>query len=105
MRLQQVRKQRFSLDLSSILGSRVTARHRCLEVLTNRLALTTASALNPTMLRIGAGLCALLCFWLLHASALAQLPHADNPATALHALFAEDWEYQMEQHPTWASSL
>jgi len=54
------------------------------------------------MLRIEAGLCALLCFWLLHASALAQLPLTDNPATALHALFAEDWEYQMEQHPTCA---
>ena len=57
------------------------------------------------MLRIKAGLCAVLCFLLLPASALAQLPLADGPATALHALFAEDWEYQMEQHPTWASSL
>ena len=29
----------------------------------------------------------------------------NEPAKALHELFASQWDYQMEQHPTWASSL
>src|SRR5438876_3620219 len=29
----------------------------------------------------------------------------DDAAKALHQLFASEWDYQMEQHPTWASSL
>src|SRR6184192_4392902 len=29
----------------------------------------------------------------------------DDPAETLHQLFASEWDYQMEQHPTWASSL
>lgn len=37
------------------------------------------------------------------AQAQAQAPNA--AATALHALFTADWDYQMEQHPTWASGL
>jgi uncharacterized protein (DUF885 family) len=42
---------------------------------------------------------------LLHAAALAQDTGANDAAKALHTLFAADWDYQMEQHPTWASAL
>src|SRR5512132_3329117 len=58
------------------------------------------------MLRINRyALWALLWLLLLQAVALAQSPPANDAATRLHALFTEDWEYQMEQHPTWASGL
>jgi uncharacterized protein (DUF885 family) len=31
--------------------------------------------------------------------------HANEAAKTLHALFAAEWDYEMEQYPTWASSL
>jgi uncharacterized protein (DUF885 family) len=39
------------------------------------------------------------------AGSLAQESRANGAAKKLHELFAAEWEYQMEQHPTWASSL
>ena len=42
---------------------------------------------------------------LLHAVSWAQDSRAEDAAKALHILFATDWDYQMEQHPTWASGL
>jgi uncharacterized protein (DUF885 family) len=42
---------------------------------------------------------------LLRAGSLAQDSRANDAAKALDELFAAEWDYQMEQHPTWASSL
>ena len=48
---------------------------------------------------------AILFYFLLYAAALAQDPRATVAVKALHELFAAEWDYQMEQHPTWASGL
>jgi uncharacterized protein (DUF885 family) len=37
--------------------------------------------------------------------ALAADSHANDEAKTLHELFAAEWDYAMEQYPTWASSL
>jgi len=42
---------------------------------------------------------------LLHGSTHAQVERPNAAAAALHALFASEWDYQMEQYPTWASTL
>ena len=42
---------------------------------------------------------------LLHVAALAQDYRSNDATKTLEILLAEDWEYQMEQHPTWASAL
>ncbi|MGH7817304.1 MAG: DUF885 family protein, partial [Candidatus Binatia bacterium] len=41
---------------------------------------------------------------LLHASGHAQ-GHSNQATKALHAIFAAEWDYELEQHPTWASTL
>ena len=51
------------------------------------------------------GVRAIVLLFLLRAAALAQDSRANDAAKALHDLFAAEWDYQMEQHPTWASSL
>ncbi len=43
--------------------------------------------------------------FVLCAGALAQDSRANDPAKTIRELFAAEWDYQMEQHPTWASSL
>src|SRR6266508_6608938 len=48
---------------------------------------------------------AIVLLFLLCAGAFAQDSRANNAAKTLHELFAAEWDYQMEQHPTWASSL
>ncbi|HEY1232941.1 MAG TPA: DUF885 domain-containing protein [Candidatus Binatia bacterium] len=48
---------------------------------------------------------ALLTLFLICASASAQDLRATDTARTLHALFAAEWDYQMEQHPAWASIL
>jgi uncharacterized protein (DUF885 family) len=48
---------------------------------------------------------AIVFYFLLGAGALAQDSRANDAAKALHELFAAEWDYQMEQHPTRASSL
>ena len=41
----------------------------------------------------------------LHTDAHAQDTSSTEAAISLHALFATEWDYQMEQYPTWASTL
>ena len=41
----------------------------------------------------------------LHTDAYAQDTRFPEAANSLHALFAAEWDYQMEQYPTWASTL
>jgi uncharacterized protein (DUF885 family) len=48
---------------------------------------------------------AIVLLFLLCAGALAQDSRANDAAKTLHDFFAAEWDYQMEQHPTWASSL
>ena len=48
---------------------------------------------------------AIVLLFLLCAGAFAQDSHANDAAKTLHDFFATEWDYQMEQHPTWASSL
>jgi len=48
---------------------------------------------------------AIVLLFLLCAGAFAQDSRANETAKTLHDLFAAEWDYQMEQHPTWASSL
>ena len=48
---------------------------------------------------------AIVLLFLLCAGAFAQDSRANETAKTLHDLFAVEWDYQMEQHPTWASSL
>ncbi|MGH7888202.1 MAG: DUF885 domain-containing protein, partial [Candidatus Binatia bacterium] len=42
---------------------------------------------------------------LLHASGYAQGGRSNQGTKALHAIFAAEWDYELEQHPTWASTL
>ena len=51
------------------------------------------------------GASAIVSLFLLCAAALAQDSRAIDAAKTLHELFTAEWDYQMEQHPTWASSL
>ena len=39
------------------------------------------------------------------AMAAAQDRRTDGASKTLHELFSTEWDYQMEQHPTWASTL
>ena len=48
---------------------------------------------------------AIVLLFLLCAGAFAQDSRANDAAKTLHDFFAAEWDYQMEQHPTWASSL
>ena len=48
---------------------------------------------------------AIVFLFLLCAGAFAQDSRVNETAKTLHDLFAAEWDYQMEQHPTWASSL
>src|SRR5438309_9758795 len=48
---------------------------------------------------------AIVLYFLFCAGVFAQDSRANDAAKALHELFATEWNYQMEQHPTWASSL
>jgi uncharacterized protein (DUF885 family) len=48
---------------------------------------------------------AILLLFLICAGALAPDSYANEAGKTLHELFSAEWEYLMEQHPTWASSL
>jgi len=48
---------------------------------------------------------AIVFLFFLCAGAFAQDSRINETAKTLHDLFAAEWDYQMEQHPTWASSL
>ena len=54
-------------------------------------------------IKIGAS--AIVALLVLCAAASAQQSRAIDAAKTLHELFTAEWDYQMEQHPTWASSL
>ena len=47
----------------------------------------------------------IVALFLLCGAASAQDPGVVDATKALHELFAAEWDYQMEQHPTWASTL
>ena len=49
--------------------------------------------------------CALIAVFLLSPRLHAQEGRVNQADKTLHELFASEWDYQMEQHPTWASSL
>ena len=49
--------------------------------------------------------CALIAVFLLSPRLHAQEGRVNQAGKTLHELFASEWDYQMEQHPTWASSL
>jgi uncharacterized protein (DUF885 family) len=42
---------------------------------------------------------------LLHSGVQAQDSQSTEATKPLHVLFAAEWDYQMEQYPTWASTL
>src|SRR5918996_3292617 len=48
---------------------------------------------------------AILLLFLVCAGALAPESYANEAGKTLHELFSAEWEYLMEQYPTWASSL
>ena len=47
----------------------------------------------------------IVALFLLRGAASAQDAGVVDATKALHELFAAEWDYQMEQHPTWASTL
>src|ERR1700747_1407517 len=55
--------------------------------------------------RIRLVICAIMELSLLSALLYAQEKPLNQTAQALHELFASEWDYQLEQHPTWASRL
>ena len=48
---------------------------------------------------------AIVVLLLFSGSALAQAERSRTAGSALHKLVAAEWDYEMEQHPSWASSL
>ena len=48
---------------------------------------------------------AIVVLFLLHAGAHAQDARSVEATKTLHELFAAEWDYKMEQHPAWASTL
>jgi uncharacterized protein (DUF885 family) len=51
------------------------------------------------------GVRAIVVLFLLHAGAHAQDARSIEAAKTLHELFVAEWDYKMEQHPAWASTL
>jgi uncharacterized protein (DUF885 family) len=49
--------------------------------------------------------CAIAALFLLNVGGQAQEVRTKEASVALHELFAAEWDYEMEQYPTWASSL
>src|SRR5215510_12054215 len=48
---------------------------------------------------------AIILLLLLHPIGNVQGAQSDVATKALHALFAAEWDYEMEQYPVWASTL
>ena len=73
----------------------------------NRLASEQSDLVSRiSMLRaIEHGAHAIVALFLLCASSVGAGIGVVDATKALHELFAAEWDYQMEQHPTWASSL
>ena len=48
---------------------------------------------------------AIVLLFLVSTIAAAQDRRTDGARKTLHELFSAEWDYQMEQYPTWASTL
>src|SRR2546428_14098225 len=71
----------------------------------NKLVVERLFQQNLMLCQIRLVVCALMTLSLIPVPLHAQEGRVNETAKALHELFASEWDYQMEQHPTWASRL